>query len=258
MTLELLAFNAGLVMALMTVLWGVSFFLKDVSIVDPWWSIHFLLVTVSAAVQTGWSPAKVLLVGAVALWAVRLWFHLFRRSLGQPEDPRYAAFRRRFGPERYRWLSFFQVFMLQGALALAVSIPLQVAAAAPLPDAVTPWHVAGVLVFAAGFCFEAVADAQLTAFRADPARRGTVLDTGLWRYSRHPNYFGEAVLGWGFWLCALPQPYGAWSALAPALMTFLLLRVSGVAMLDKLLASTKPGYAEYMRRTSAFIPRPPR
>ena len=194
----------------------------------------------------------------VAAWALRLWLHLLRRSRGKPEDPRYAAFRERFGRERYWWFSFFQVFLLQGALVLVISAPLQLAAAAPAPDPIGVTSVLALGVFVVGFGIEAVADAQLQAFRDDPSRRGAVLDTGLWRLSRHPNYFGEALLGWGFWLAALTQPYGWATAFAPMLMTYLLVKVSGVAMLDAHLGATKPGYAEYIRRTSAFVPRPPR
>lgn len=128
-------------------------------------------------------------------WALRLWLHLLARSRGKSEDPRYTAFRQRLGPERYWWVSFFQVFLLQGCLALLISAPLQLAAAAPAPDPIRATSLAGLLLFLAGFAIEVVADAQLQAFRDDPARRGAVLESGLWRYSRHPNYFGEALCG---------------------------------------------------------------
>jgi steroid 5-alpha reductase family enzyme len=237
---SLVASNAALVGALVTTLWVVSIPLRDVSIIDPWWSMGFLLVTVHTIVRTGWAPEKALLVGLVALWALRLWVHLLFRSRGKPEDPRYAAFRRRFGAERYWWLSFFQVFLLQGVLVVVISAPLQVAASAPPPDPIAPLDIVGSAVVVAGFLFEAVADWQLS------------------RYTRHPNYFGEAVLGWGFWMFSLGHPYGWATALAPALMTFLLLKVSGVSLLDEHMKATKPGFAGYMRRTSGFVPRRPR
>lgn len=256
MSLSLLGWNVALVFGLMTALWVVSVRLRDASIVDPWWSIAFLLVTGHTALRTGVTPAKVLLLLVVGTWALRLWLHLLLRSRGKPEDPRYAGFRRRFGPDRYWWVSLFQVFLLQGALVVLISAPLQLAAAAAPPGPIAATDLAGLLVFAVGFLFEAVADRQLESFRRDPANRGKVLDTGLWRWSRHPNYFGEAVLWWGFWLLALGQPFGWATALAPGLMTFLLLRVSGVTMLDAHLKSSKPGYEDYVRRTSAFVPRP--
>jgi steroid 5-alpha reductase family enzyme len=218
----------------------------------------FLLVTTSTVLATGVTPAKVLLLVMVAVWALRLWLHLLLRSRGRPEDPRYAAFRQRYGPHRYWWVSFFQVFLLQGALALIISAPLQLAAAAAAPDPVRATTLLGLLLFLAGFVLEAVADYQLRRFRADERTRGRILDTGLWRFSRHPNYFGEALLWWGLWLCAVDEPYGWLTIFAPALMTFLLVRVSGVALLDAHLAATRPGYADYVKRTSGFLPRPPR
>ena len=258
MTLDLLASNAALVLVLMAALWLVSLSRRDASIVDPWWSIAFLVVLAHTVASVGLTPAKALLLAMVAIWAVRLWLHLLLRSRGKPEDPRYAAFRQRYGPERYWWISFFQVFVLQGVLVILISAPLQIAGAAAAPDPITALDCAGLVVFTIGLAFEVVADCQLQAFRRDPKSRGRVLDQGLWRYSRHPNYFGEAVLWWGFWLCALDQPLGLPSIFAPLLMTFLLVKVSGVAMLDAHLTATKPGFAEYVRRTSAFVPRPPR
>lgn len=255
MSIELAAENAALVLALMTVLWMVSVRLHDVSIVDPWWSIAFLLITVHTAFRTGLSSAKVALLLAVGSWALRLWLHLLLRSRGKPEDPRYAAFRRRFGPQRYWWFSFFQVFLLQGALAWLISSPLQLAASAP-PRSIGLIELIGLAIFAVGFVFEAIADAQLQAFRRDPQNRGQVMDRGLWRWSRHPNYFGESMLWWGFGVLALGQPFGWATLLAPALMTFLLLKVSGVTMLDAHLGRSKPRYADYMRETSAFVPWP--
>jgi len=260
---ELLAWNAALVLALMTALWGVSVVVRDASIVDPWWSVGFLLVAAQTAARTGLTPGKALLLTMVAAWAIRLWLYLLSRSRGKPEDPRYAAFRKRYGAERYWWISFFQVFLLQGSLVLLVSAPLQVAAAAGAPDPISLADLFGLALFAAGFLIEVAADAQLSSFRRARARGGAdvpgpVLDTGLWRYSRHPNYFGEALLWWGFFLCALDEPAGLATVLAPALMTFLLLKVSGVAMLDAHMAATRPEYADYVRRTSAFLPRPPR
>ena len=256
MTAALVAGNAALVAGLMTALWLVSVFRRDASIVDPWWSIAFLLVTGRTVIATGFTPAKALLLAMVALWALRLWAHLLWRSRGKSEDPRYAAFRQRYGPTRYWWISFFQVFLLQGVLVVFISAPLQLAASASGP--VGPAQVAGLILFAVGFVVEAIADRQLQTFRDDPGLRGQVLATGLWRLSRHPNYFGEAVLWWGFGCMALAQPYGWACLLGPGAMTFLLLRVSGVVMLDAHLAATKPAYRSYIERTSAFVPWPPR
>ena len=263
MTFDLVIGNVALVLALMTALWAVSVFLRDASIVDPWWSIGFLLVTALTVARTGLTPGKTLLLGMVGAWAIRLWLYLLSRSRGKAEDPRYAAFRRKYGAERYWWISFFQVFLLQGFLIVLISAPLQLAAAAGHPDPISLTDLLGLGLFVVGLLTEALADAQLNAFRAaralgGPGAQGPVLDSGLWRFSRHPNYFGEAVLWWGFFLCALDAPLGWATFLAPALMTFLLVKVSGVAMLDAHMAATRPEYADYIRRTSAFLLRPPR
>lgn len=255
MSLALLASNAATVLVLMTVLWAYSVYKRDASIIDPWWSISFLLITLNTVARTSLTPAKTLLLFAVTTWALRLWLHLLLRARGQPEDPRYQAFRKRFGPERYWWFSFFQVFLLQGSLALVISAPLQLAASAPSPDASSSLDLLGAALFVLGFGYEAVADRQLARFRADETRRGTILDTGLWRFSRHPNYFGEALLWWGLWLFALDQPLGWVTVFAPLLMTYLLVAVSGVAMLDEHMLRTRPGYRDYMERTPAFVPR---
>lgn len=254
--LALLGSNAAIVLGLFTALWCVSVIRRDASIVDPWWSMAFLLITANTVWRTGLTPGKTLLLTMVTVWALRLFLHLRVRSIGKPEDPRYAAFRKDAGPSWW-WKSLFQVFLLQGGLALIISAPLQVAAAAPAPDRVGATDLAGLLVFLFGFVFEATADAQLRAFRNDRSRRGQVLDSGLWRYSRHPNYFGEAVLWWGFWLASLDQPSGVFTVFGPALMTFMLVRVSGVVMLDAHMRATRPGYADYIRRTSGFVPRRP-
>jgi len=255
---SVLASNALALACLLVPLWLVSVRVRNAGIVDPFWSILFLLVAANSVRLTGMTPGKALLLVAVGIWALRLWIHLLVRAWGQPEDPRYATFRRRYGPDRYWWVSLFQVFALQGALALVVSAPLAVGGAAPPPDPVSWWDGAGLALVAVGLGFEVVGDEQLRRFRADPTKHGRVLDTGLFRWTRHPNYFGEAVLQWGFWVMVLDAPWGWATAFGPAVMTLLLLRVSGVSMLDRHLVRSRPGYADYMARTSAFLPRRPR
>lgn len=239
----------------MTLLWLLSLPLKDASIVDPFWAPGFLLVTAVYAWGAGATTARAWLVLAlVALWAVRLGSHLLRRNLRSGEDPRYASMRKEHG-DRFWWVSLFIVFWLQAVLLWIISAPLLVAVTSPEP--LGPWAVTGTLVFLLGWGMEALADRQLRAFKADPANRGKVLDRGLWRYSRHPNYFGNAVLWWGLWLVAVGAG-GAWTVFGPVIMTFLLLKVSGVALLEKDISERRPGYQEYVRRTSAFVPLPPR
>ncbi len=248
-----------LVVSVMSVMWVISVFKKDASIADPCWAMLFLLVTCSAILQTQWTPGKILLVSCVGLWSIRLSLYLLIRNLGEAEeDYRYQAFRKQFGPERYWWVSFFQVFMLQSSFALVIAAPLHLAGSAPAEDPIVWNDLLGLALFAIGFYFEAVGDAQLKAFKSDPNSAGKVLETGLWRYTRHPNYFGETTMMWGFWVMALDQPYGLASIFAPLFITFLLMRVSGVPMLEYKLKKSRPGYAEYVARTSSFFPWKPK
>lgn len=255
---EIYLLTYGIILACMTVLWFVSVIIKNVSIVDIFWGAGFVVTAFSYfALTDGFMPRKILITALVTIWGLRLTLHLARRNLGKGEDFRYQAFRRRFG-ESYWWISFFQTFVLQGTLMVIISAPLLAAQYSPQPDNLTLVDFLGVIIWGAGFFFEAVGDWQLTRFRANPANKGKVLDTGLWRYTRHPNYFGDAVAWWGYFLIALAAPNGFLTIYGPLLMTFFLVRVSGVALLEKSLATKKPDYQDYIRRTSAFIPRPPR
>jgi len=256
--LGLMLATAVAVVGMMVGVWLLSLAVRDASIVDSFWGPGFVLVAaVALALGPGVLERRQLLFALVAVWGVRLAVHITRRNWGRGEDFRYQGFRARWG-DRFWWVSLFTVFLLQAVLLLVVSLPLQVAGAGATPASLGPLDGVGVALWLVGFAFEAVGDAQLARFKADPANRGSVMDRGLWRYTRHPNYFGDAVLWWGIGVIALPTPWG-WAALVgPALMTFLLVRVSGVAMLERSIADRRPGYAEYVRRTSAFVPRPPR
>lgn len=248
---------AGLSAALaaMAMLWLVSLRLKDASIVDIFWGMGFVLVTVTYAVLVpdGLRERKLLSLAMVAAWGMRLSFHLARRNWGRPEDYRYAAWREQYGAS-WPLRSLFQVFWLQAVLLWLVSTPLLAAQASSAP--LTLLDGLGAAVWLTGLAFEAIGDAQLARFKANPANKGKVLDTGLWRYTRHPNYFGDAVVWWGIYIIALAGG-GWWTIYSPVLMTYLLVRVSGVTMLERDLKQKKPEYAAYILRTSAFIPRPP-
>ena len=244
-----LGLGAGALLALAA--WALSVPRRDVSIVDSAWAFLVLapaLVVTALLPQAGTRALAVLaLAGA---WALRLSVHIAWRHRGQPEDRRYQAIRRRNEPH-FQWKSLYLVFGLQALLGWIVAAPLMAAAASP-----AGWNALdalGLAVATFGLLFEAVADAQLARFRADPLNRGRVMDGGLWRYSRHPNYFGECCLWWGLWLVAAAA--GAWwTLLSPLLMTVLLLKVSGVPLLERDLGRDRPGYAEYVRRTPAFVP----
>jgi len=245
----------GVVLVAMTVLWVLSLKLRDASIVDPFWAPGFFLVTAVYVWAAHPSSARGwILLALMAVWGARLGIHLLRRNLRHGEDRRYTAMREARG-DAFPWVSLFTVFWLQAVLLWIVSAPLLAAVTSGEP---LGWIDAlGAVVCLAGILVEAVADRQLEAFKADPGNRGKVMDRGIWRYSRHPNYFGNAVLWWGAWLVAAGAG-GAWTVFAPVLMTYLLLRVSGVALLERDIGERRAGYAEYVRRTSAFVPLPPR
>jgi steroid 5-alpha reductase family enzyme len=249
----LLAGVALLVVAV--VFWLVSLVRNDVSIVDSLWSLMFLLVVLVYTNTAGFiGPRTPLVLALTAIWAVRLSAYITWRNHGRPEDYRYREIRRNNEPN-FRFKSLYMVFGLQALLAWIISLPLVTAIGGQ--TAPGPLDYAGALLWLAGICFEALGDWQLARFKNDPGNRGKVLDSGLWRYTRHPNYFGNFTLWWGFYLIALSA--GSWWAIiSPLLMSFLLLKVSGVALLEKDIDRRRPAYAEYIRRTNAFFPGPRR
>jgi len=250
--------SAAALAAAMFALWLLSLALRNASIVDIWWGPGIALAAaVALGTAGGGPPRSALLAGLAGVWALRLGAYLLWRNAGQGEDPRYRAMRRHFGA-RFPWVSLATVFGLQGVLQWIVSLPLQVAIAAPGGAPLGALDALGVLLVAGGLGFESVGDLQLARFKADPANAGRVMDRGLWRYTRHPNYFGDALAHWGLFAIALATPFGWATALSPALMTFLLLRVSGVALLERSIGKRRPEYLDYQRRTSAFLPLPPR
>ena len=240
------------------ILWAVSLTLADAGIADTFWGIGFVLLAGLYANRTnGWAIRSGLVMGLVTIWGIRLALHIHGRNRGQPEDPRYAAWRAATGPS-FWWKSLFTVFILQGVLLWIISAPLLAAQSSPRPTSVTAFDMIGTAIWLVGFTFEAVGDAQLRAFKKDPANVGKVLETGLWRFTRHPNYFGDSVVWWGLYLVAAGVPGGPWTVFGPILMTVLLVRISGVPLLEKGLGRTRPGYPEYAARTSAFLPLPPK
>lgn len=240
-------------------LWLTSLALKDASIVDPFWSLFFLAAMLVDPVlfRDGLpEPRALLLLLMEVCWSLRLAVFLALRNWGKGEDFRYRAWRQK-GGAAWWWASYFKVFLLQGLIAWIICIPLLAALHGNAGDRLTWVDGLGALLWLLGFGFEVVGDHQLWRHRRDPARKGRVLSSGLWRYSRHPNYFGEACLWWGYYVVAVAS--GAWwTFYAPLLMTFLLLKVSGVALLEKTLTSDRPDYAAYKRTTPAFFPWFPR
>jgi steroid 5-alpha reductase family enzyme len=242
-------------LAVAVVFWLVSLARNDVSIVDSLWSLMFLLVALVYAGTAAEPGPRILLVLALTtIWAIRLSAYITWRNHGQDEDYRYQEIRRNNEPG-FRFKSLYIVFGLQAVLAWVISLPLVVAISGQAAPG--PLDYAGAALWLVGATFEAVGDWQLARFKRDPGNRGKVLDSGLWRYTRHPNYFGNFTLWWGFWLIALAAG-GWWTIFAPLLMSFLLLRVSGVVLLEKDIGQRRPDYAEYIRRTNAFFPGPQR
>jgi len=247
-----------IIMSMMSILWLVSIALKNVSIVDIFWGSGFVLSAWYYFLAFGdFSTHKIIIVSLVTIWGLRLSAYLAWRNIGKPEDFRYQEFRRKYGAHRYWWVSFFQTFLLQGTLVWIISLPLFGA----FKNTTEPGNYLvfgmGLLVWIVGFVFEAGGDFQLARFKANPANKGKVLNTGFWRYTRHPNYFGDSAVWWAYGLFSIAYG-GEWYALGSVLMTALIIKVSGVALLEKTLKNTKPEYEEYIRNTSAFIPRLPR
>lgn len=252
---------AATVAAFMTLLWAVSLALRDSSIVDSFWGVGFVAVAIGVAAASPAGPGalapRAYLLGAlVAMWGLRLSHYIFWRNHGKGEDYRYRRWREEAGPSWW-WRSLFKVFLLQGVIMWIVAAPI-VAAIGARPQGAPGWlDAVAVAVWLVGFAFEAAGDWQLARFKANPAHKGKLFTGGVWRYTRHPNYFGDAAVWWGHYLAAAAA--GAWwTIFSPALMTFLLVRVSGVAMLESSLRDSKPGYREYIQSTSAFFPLPPR
>jgi steroid 5-alpha reductase family enzyme len=243
--------------ALMIATWVVSLILKNASIVDIVWGLGFVCVAWAVRLRVdGLDARQTLLVAMTTIWGLRLATHLFIRNHGQPEDYRYRAMRKHWGP-RFPIISLVTVFGLQGVLMFLVSLPIQLGQA-PDEPALGALAWIGVAVWLIGLFFEVVGDAQLAAFKKDPANAGVVMDKGLWRYTRHPNYFGDACVWWGIALVAAETTVGRWGLIGAAVMTILLRRVSGVTLLEKSLVKRRKGYVEYVARTSPFIPRPPK
>lgn len=253
-----LATAAITIAILMVATWVVSLIKKNASIVDIVWGLGFVLVAwaVRLRVDTGLPARQNLLVALTTIWGLRLAGYLFWRNHGKGEDYRYKAMRKHWGA-RFPLVSLGTVFGLQGVLMFVVSLGVQLGQTRSTP-AVGWLAYLGVAVWAVGIFFEWVGDAQLAKFKADPSNAGTVMNRGLWKFTRHPNYFGDACVWWGIALVAAETTVGKWGLLGAAVMTTLLRRVSGVVLLEKSLSKRKAGYAEYVARTSAFVPRPPK
>ncbi len=237
------------------VAWIASIPLRNVSFVDSLWSLFFLLAAVVYAMPVeALGPRGQIVMLLVTIWSLRLSVYITVRNWGHGEDYRYQAIRKNNEPH-FALKSLYIVFGLQGLLAWIISAPLLPALTAQ--SALSILDGVAVVLWLVGFVFEAGGDLQLARFKANPENEGKVMDRGLWRYTRHPNYFGDFCIWWAFWLFAVAAG-GWWTVFAPLLMSVLLLKVSGVAMLERTITDRRPEYAEYISRTNAFFPGPPR
>lgn len=249
--------SAVVIAVVMVGTWVVSVAVKNASIVDIVWGAGFVAVSwVLVFAIDGDSARQWLVTVLISIWGLRLSLYLFKRNHGKGEDWRYVRMRKKHGA-KFPLVSLVTVFVLQGIIMWIVSLPIQYSHADDSPS-IGPIAVIGIMVWLFGITFEALGDAQLARFKKDPANAGKVMDQGLWRLTRHPNYFGDAVMWWGMWIIAAETGSGVLSVIGPIVMTFFLMRVSGVPMLEASLIKRREGYAEYVARTSSFFPRPPK
>lgn len=252
---DTLAFVALALLVYYLVLFLIALITRNNTVADVGWGLAFVLATLVSLYMNQFVVTRQILVTLlVAIWGVRLSTHLFVRTWGMPEDWRHAAHRQRWGRH---WLfhTFFRVFIGQGVLAIVIISPVLWVNTYGGPQ-LGARDAVGLVIWLIGFLFEFIADFQLTRFKTDPKSRGKVLDSGLWRYSRHPNYFGEATMWWGIYLIALSVPGAGITLVGPLLITYMLLRVSGVPLLEKRFEGS-PAYRRYQETTSPFIPLPP-
>jgi steroid 5-alpha reductase family enzyme len=249
--IQLYLSSGELVIAMMTALWLLSLVLKNSSIVDIFWGTGFVIVNLFAFYFSQHTTRQIILTVLVTLWGLRLTTHVLLRNVGKPEDFRYAQWREENG-RSWWWVSFVKVFLLQGVILLIIASPLLAGQAVSLLHALAVLDYIGIMVWVLGFFFEAVGDYQLAKFKSIPSNKGKILTGGLWRYTRHPNYFGDSAQWWGFYFLAAASGCW-WTIFSPVLMTILLLRVSGVTLLEKTM-SARPGYEEYTYNTNAFVP----
>ncbi|MFM5931825.1 MAG: DUF1295 domain-containing protein [Novosphingobium sp.] len=255
---EILLANAAVILVVMLLFWLLAARIGDVSFIDAIWGAGMALLAFASWWQVGEPGARAGLISAMAvIWGLRLGGHLFLRWRAAGEDPRYAKI---LGPAReqgrYAAKALTRVFLPQAVLLWITCLPAQMGVAAAGGDGIGALAKAGAALWLLGMVFEVVGDWQLARFRADPASKGKVLDSGLWRYTRHPNYFGDACVWWGVWLAASEAgwPVALGSVIGPAFLTFTLTKWSGKPLLEKGMADRRPGYADYVQRTSGFIP----
>ena len=250
----IMGWNLAAVSAMMLTGWVISLFYKNVTVVDTLWGLGFVLIAwLTYLVSDGYPGRSLLLAALVSAWGLRLSGYLTLRNYGKGEDHRYGGWREKSG-DRFWLVSLFKVFLLQALFLWVISLVVQMGQTAPRPANLTWLDALGTFVWLGGFIFESVGDWQLARFKADPANKGQVMDRGLWAYTRHPNYFGEFLIWWGIFLITLATPGSWWTAICPIIVTAVLLKMTGIPLTEEALVKRRPGYDNYIKRTSAFVP----
>ena len=257
----LLATNFAFVLACVLALWAICLVLHDVTVMDSFWAIGLALMAVITYPQTaGAEDRRLVLIALSGLWGLRLGIYLFWRWRTHGPDRRYVRMldKAKDAGQSWAWASLTKVFLTQAPMLWLVALPVQLGQVDQTPATLGPVAYVGIALALVGILFETIGDAQLTRFRGDPANKEKVLDTGLWRYTRHPNYFGDACVWWGLYLIAAETMTGLWAIPGPLILTWTLIKWSGAPTLERKLRKTRPDYAEYIRRTSGFLPLPPK
>lgn len=261
---QVIAINFAISLTLFVALWGFSVAIKDVSIVDIAWGPACALPAISTwFLQDVSNPRAMVLMALVSLWAFRLFAYLAKRNIGHGEDFRYVRMREKVGPG-FVFASLYRVFIMQCVVSFTISLPVQIgqfgasSIFASNPDGLGILAYLGIAVFFVGLAFEAIGDAQLRAFKSDPDNKGKLMDRGLWAWTRHPNYFGDATVWFGLTLIALESQFGVFTIFSPAIMFFFLYHLSGKALLERSMSRRYSDFEDYKKRVSGFFPLPPK
>jgi steroid 5-alpha reductase family enzyme len=249
-----MGWNLAAVASMMVMGWVVSLVFRNVTIVDSLWGLGFVVIAwLTYFMSDGFWGRKLLIAILVTLWGLRLSAYLSWRNWGKGEDPRYGGWREKSG-DRFWLVSLFKVFILQAVFLWVIALALQIGQLARTPATLTLLDITGIIFWTIGFIFESVGDWQLAHFKSDPTNKGLVMDRGLWAFTRHPNYFGEFLIWWGVFLITLSTPNSWWTIFSPLIMTAVLLKMTGIPLTEKGLVENRPGYSDYIKRTSAFFP----
>jgi len=256
--LPVLLYNLTAVIMMMFCGWIYSLVKNNVTIADSLWGLGFIIIAwITFFNGDGFLYRKILITSLVTFWGVRLFIHITKRNRSKGEDPRYTEWRNEYG-DNFKYVSLFKVFLVQALFLWIISLSLQMGSLSEIPGQLRIFDFIGLGVWAGGFLIESFADYQLSSFLKIPANRGRVMNQKLWRYSRHPNYFGESAMWWGIFVISLSVPYGFVTIISPVVITYTLLRITGVTLMEKTIFGDNPEYEEYVESTSSFIPWFPR